>query len=495
MVTFRTVRNSLAALAGFLATIIPPAIQAATADDRLTWSRMQRQESDTRTVDLAFSKGFELFYAGPQWFLDVLPGSKRAHTRYLDRAGDVVVESASRYNDYVGTLRDVFDVDLFNQITPFGWTSGPKATVPTAAAVGTAYYFSGALDSLWSADSTWGPTAAGFPNVQGDVALNVLSVSSNVFQDVLGGVTVGTIEHHPTSALNAGPGVNWLITTNNPITLDQDGAGPDTARIGNTQTLKINSLTIDGAGGLILADNLEITNLNTLGGVINIATNISGAAGNNVTVVGPGSVLLTHSTTFQGTTTINSGTLDAGAFNALGGTSGITVNSGGTLLLSSTTANRINDAAEITLNGGRLNSAGLIEGAPSTPGMGALTLLSSSVIDLANGASLLAFANSSAETWTGTLSIHNWTGTIGVGDGTDQIYFGSDATGLSLTQLSQILFFSDGGTTLLGSGQILMDGEVVPVPEPSTWIGAALALGAIGFTQRRRLRGLLARHA
>ena len=493
MVTLRTIRNSLAALALLLATIIPPAVQGRTADDRLTWSRMQGQESDTRTVDLAFSKGFELFYAGPQWFLDVLPGSRRAQTRYFDRAGDVVI-STNRYNDYIGTLRDVFNVNLFNQITPFSWASGPKVTVPTTAAVGSAYYFSGALDSLWSADSTWGPTAAGFPSVQGDVALNVLSVSSNVFQDVLG-VTAGTIEHHPTSALNAGPGVNWLITTNNPITLDQDGAGPDTARIGNTQTLKINSLTINGGGGLILADNLEITNLNTLGGVINIATNISGVVGNNVTVIGPGSVLLTHATTFQGTTTINSGTLDAAAFNALGGTSGITVNSGGTLLLSSTTANRINDAAEITLNGGRLNSAGLVEGAPSTPGMGALTLLSSSVIDLANGASLLAFANSSSQAWTGTLSIHNWTGTIGVGDGTDQIYFGSDATGLSLTQLSQILFFSDGGTTLLGSGQILMDGEVVPVPEPSTWVGAALALGAIGFTQRRRLRGLLARRA
>lgn len=33
------------------------------------------------------------------------------------------------------------------------------------------------------------------------------------------------------------------------------------------------------------------------------------------------------------------------------------------------------------------------------------------------------------------------------------------------------------------------------VPEPGTWAGAALALAAIGFTQRRRLRGLIRRHA
>ena len=32
-----------------------------------------------------------------------------------------------------------------------------------------------------------------------------------------------------------------------------------------------------------------------------------------------------------------------------------------------------------------------------------------------------------------------------------------------------------------------------PVPEPTTWIGAALALVAIAFTQRRKLRGLNAR--
>jgi hypothetical protein len=32
------------------------------------------------------------------------------------------------------------------------------------------------------------------------------------------------------------------------------------------------------------------------------------------------------------------------------------------------------------------------------------------------------------------------------------------------------------------------DLELVPIPEPSTWIGAALALGAIGFVARRRLR-------
>lgn len=37
------------------------------------------------------------------------------------------------------------------------------------------------------------------------------------------------------------------------------------------------------------------------------------------------------------------------------------------------------------------------------------------------------------------------------------------------------------------------DLQLVPIPEPATWIGGALMLGAIGFTQRRRLRQLIAR--
>jgi MYXO-CTERM domain-containing protein len=85
------------------------------------------------------------------------------------------------------------------------------------------------------------------------------------------------------------------------------------------------------------------------------------------------------------------------------------------------------------------------------------------------------------------------------GGGTEQLLFGTDTTTASLTQaqLNQISFYSDSGTTFLGTGAwaTVNDGEVVPVPEPSTWVIGALALAAIGFTQRRRIRGLIARRA
>jgi hypothetical protein len=105
---------------------------------------------------------------------------------------------------------------------------------------------------------------------------------------------------------------------------------------------------------------------------------------------------------------------------------------------------------------------------------------------------VLAFANSSAQAWTGTLTILNWTGTPFTGGGTDQLFFGTDSSGLTDSQLSQIAFYSDAGDTFLGVGGYGGDGEVVPVPEPSTWIAGALLFGAIGFSQRRRMRKLLA---
>ena len=429
----------------------------------------------------------DIFFGGARGMFGLSPANRTlvfSPTASFDRAGD-----RQEINGYVGTLRDVFDVGLFDNISHFVGPSSGKTSTTSIADIGSIYYYTGVLNSDWSDDATWNP-GAGYPNAIGDVATNELSVSTNVFQDVSGGVTVGTINHNPTSPANAGPGVTWQITTTNPITMDEDGAGPGSAHISNSQILEINSLTIDGPGGLILADNLIITNANPNGGFINIATGISGPVGNSVTVTGLGLVRFTTATTFQGQTLITGGRLEAGAEDALGATSSITVSSGGTLLFSNVTTDRIRDAAPINLNGGRLETGGLSEGTPAAPGMGALTLTLTNTIDLGTGNSIISFADSSGQTWTGaTLRIVNWTGTVGLGDGTDQVYFGTTSGGLNQGQLDQISFYSDAaGLNFLGTGMILPDGEVVPVPEPATWAGAALALGAILWRRRRHLR-------
>jgi autotransporter-associated beta strand protein len=213
-----------------------------------------------------------------------------------------------------------------------------------------------------------------------------------------------------------------------------------------------------------------------------------------------GTVVLTGAnTSYTGATTINAsgGTLTAGAVNALGGTSSVTINTGGTLLLADgTTTNHINDSATMVLAGGTFNTAGLSE--HGSVGMGPLSLTSSSVINLASGASIINFANSSGA-WTGTLNIWNWSGNIDIGNGTDQVILGTNNTALMLAQLAQVTFYSDSGINSLGTAKFAPDndGEIVPfttvVPEPSTWVAGALVFASLLITQRRRFARLLQR--
>lgn len=271
------------------------------------------------------------------------------------------------------------------------------------------------------------------------------------------------------------------------------------------------TLRADAAGITLAATrNLNIANTVTArfdsnGNTFTIAGNING--GGNLAKVGPGTLVLTGANTYTGTTTINAGTLNAAAPNALGSTTSVSVNSGGTLLFSNSgTTDRVNDSAGVKLNANgsptvAIDTGGLSEhgAANNDAGLGALTLASSSIIDMGNGASILAFANSLLQSpnWSGTLSIYNWSGTPLTGGGLDQLFFGNNSSGLSLAQLADFQFYSGAGTGAYTPGAIILsDGEVVPltaVPEPSTWIGAALALAAIGFSQRQRVRRLLAR--
>ena len=431
----------------------------------------------------------DIFFGGARWMFGLSPANRRlvfSPTANFDRAGD-----RQEINGYVGTLRDVFDVNLFSNIS-FGGSRGGSSKIHsvTLADANTPYYYTGAGTANWGTNGTWGSVDAvpgtGFPNAPGDSALDLQSVNGHVIQNVSGGVTVGTINHNPTSPANAGPGVTWQITTNNAITMDQDGAGAGSAHISNSQVLEINSLTIDGAAGLILADNLIITNANPNGGFINIATGISGPAGNSVTVTGAGLVRFTTATTFQGQTLITAGNLEAAATNSLGGTPLITVNAGGTLLLSGNSTDRINNLATLELSGGTLNMNGVSEGAAGTTGVGALSLLANSTIDFASGItnSVIQFGAVGPHTVGMILSITNWDGTAGSGGGPERLLFAGDPSAFS-DQYSQtdVLFNNTPGYTLVDFGDYY---EVTAVPEPTTWIGGALALAAIGVMRRRR---------
>lgn len=180
---------------------------------------------------------------------------------------------------------------------------------------------------------------------------------------------------------------------------------------------------------------------------VNQATNttysgiISGTGG-GLTKNGSATLTLSGVNTYTGTTTISGGTLQLGA------------------------ADRISNSSSIVLNGGSL-STGATTGFAET--VGTLNLSENSSINLGTGSHNLRFASSSGALWTAgrTLTINGWTGvalTTGTGG---RIFFGSDNTGLTPAQLSQISFTGYPGTPVL-----LATGELVPNGITYTWNGS-----------------------
>src|SRR5205823_1618786 len=94
--------------------------------------------------------------------------------------------------------------------------------------------------------------------------------------------------------------------------------------------------------------------------------------------------------------------------------------------------------------------------------LGRFILASNATIDLAGSASRLSFAKSSSEIWAGgaTLVIADWNGSLS-GGGAEQLRFGTDQSGLTPAQLTQ-LWFALGNPSQLYSAKILSTGEVVP---------------------------------
>jgi len=152
--------------------------------------------------------------------------------------------------------------------------------------------------------------------------------------------------------------------------------------------------------------------------------------------------------------------------------------SGGTL-----TASNIELAAEMIIgsstqtgritNPGYFKMSGTLTSGDATEQLGRFILASNSVIDLGDGSAKLSFANSSAEIWdeAAKLFVTNWNGSL-TGGGDDQLKFGTDASGLTSSQLNQIRFENPAG---FPSGeflaQILNTGEVVPKAGPTLSFG------------------------
>jgi hypothetical protein len=198
----------------------------------------------------------------------------------------------------------------------------------------------------------------------------------------------------------------------------------------------------------------------------------------------------TRNNTYTGATTINSGTLQAATGNALANTSQVVLNNGGSFLV--TAENAVNDNAAINLNGGRMALSGNFNET-----VGALTLSANSTLDFSGFVGTLRFGSIASWAAGANLAIWNWSGqtqhgtNYGTYPNSSNLVFTNNST-LS-SNLANISFYSDSGTTSIGSGfeRGFTGGgtEIIAVPETETYITAVALLLGFTFYQIR-----LARH-
>jgi len=313
-----------------------------------------------------------------------------------------------------------------------------------------------------------------------------------------GGTTLdaGTLNINNASALGTGTftisaGSNGIIdnTTAGAITLSTNNAQVWNGNFTFTGTQSLNL----GTGAVTLGASRTVTvNANnlTVGGVIS-------GAGFGLTKAGTGILTLAGANTYSGGTTVSGGALLANnASGSATGTAAVTVTGSGTLLGGNgTITGTVSMASGTNLSPGTTTAFG----STAILKTGALTLSSGSnfTLDL-NGTTAGTSYDQVGVTGTVTITGSNIVVRPGAGlnigdkffillnDASDAIS-GTFAQGTTVTSGADtfsINYFDNGDGGTLGNDISL---TVTGVPEPATWVGAALALGVLGWSQRRRL--------
>ncbi len=299
-----------------------------------------------------------------------------------------------------------------------------------------------------------------------------------------GGTIDSTYTGSSTAALNLRGGTGTGIT--------YSSSGTSAAQITNSGGGSF-GVSLNTTAGATTVFNIQ--NSPTVATELAIAVPITGGSAGGIQKTGAGVLSLTGANTFTGPTAINGGTLQA-AVGTLVSTSSVTVNSSGTLLLSGS-GRHIGANTVVTLNGGTFNTGGFSEPTTTAGGnnIGALTLTATSVINFGTGnSSILEFGGVGTHTAGTLLQVTNWDGTPVVGGSGDRLLFSGTATDFT-TKYNQTDVSFNGMTGYAVdqfSGYYEVTG-LVPVPEPTTILGGLLALGTLGYSQRRRLGQLAGR--
>jgi hypothetical protein len=241
---------------------------------------------------------------------------------------------------------------------------------------------------------------------------------------------------------------NLTIIGGSTKTLTTSSTINGTLTIDNGNTLSNNTITLNGdiivtasnnnANGAIINSDVSLSSsitINVTDGspIYDLTINGDISGSNGLTKTGNGTILLNGNNSYSSTTTISAGTVSLGNTNAIA------------------------NSAPVTMNGGTL-AAGYSETA------GTLTLTDNSTIALGTNTMNLKFSRSDSKAWTTgkILTVTGWQGGWDGSAGTiERLYIGTNTSGLTSAQLSQITFFNSADNTY-HDAQILSTGEIVP---------------------------------
>ena len=302
-------------------------------------------------------------------------------------------------------------------------------------------------------------------------------------------LTIGCNNSNTTfSGIISGAGA---ITKTGTGTLTLSGANSYTgATTINTGTLQAGVITnaFGSCSAVTLANTAgAILNLNSFSNSIGSLAG-GGGAGGNVTLgsatltIGCDNTSTTYSGVISGTgliTKIGSGTLTLSGNNTYTGNT--TISAG---ILSLGGSNRIANTSNIILNGGTFNTGATVGYSETVATLG---LTDNSTIALGTGSHTLTFSASNGVSWTSgkSIMITGWTGSWNGTTGTaGKIFAGNNASGLTVSQLSQIEFFNSGDNNTY-TATILSTGEVVPgaakfTPLITVTLPTASFIGVVG---------------
>ena len=357
----------------------------------------------------------------------------------------------------------------------------------------------GTTNTTWSTSTNWSPAGppgaadtAEFnsaftnqPNLTANATVGELLMTSGVAQNVTLSATAGTL------TIDGVGGTGILIDNTNAFTL-RISAGVSVSAAQSWTNNSGNLFTVSGTVGITdVVGNLIVSGTgNTL-----ISGVVSGAGG--FIKDGSGTLTLTGANTYVNSTFVD----------------------GGTLLVNNTSGSGTGpNPVEVSGSGSTLGGTGTIGGnvllvnaniAPGNGGNNAGTLTVVGDLSLTSNSNFRVDING---TTTGTFDrIRVTTGRVFLFPGSNLMVTVSTTLliGQTFEILEKVATGNIGGTFVQGTTVRGSDGTVfsisytggtgndivltvTAVPEPSTWIGGALAIAGLAFTQRRRLLKLTA---